>query len=140
MAFGQGPNGQAGSNQVAKLFSKELVYKFNTPDAGNMYLLTTEAIVTYVSETYGRAMMNLVKYGKEKTFTRPGTKGSTTAPTTRSKDKDAPAVVNVDSDTFKIEPGFYLKKKEAYDREKGKVFGLILLCKPSWRVILILLT
>ena len=98
MAYGPGPNGNASSNQVAKLFSKELVYKFNTPDAGKMYLLTTEAIVTFVAENYGVAMMNLVKYGKDKTFTKPGTKGLGTAPTTCSKDKDGLAVYDIDND------------------------------------------
>ena len=129
LAYGPaGPNGNAGSNQVARLLSKGLAYKFNTPDAGNMYLLTTEAIVTYVSENYGVDMMNLVKYGKEKTFTKPGTKGSGTAPTTCSKDKDGLAVYDVDNDTYKIELGFYMKQKDTYEENKGKVFGLVMLC------------
>ena len=111
-----GPQGAASSSLVAKLLSQELVYKFNTPDAANMSLLKTEALALYVAEAYGVAMMNLVKYGREKTFTKP----TATAPATRSKD------TGVDSDSYKVELGFYYKQKEAYDENKGKVFGLIL--------------
>ena len=127
MAYGQGPNGQAGSNQGARgIFGKDLIYKFNTPDAGNMYLLVTEAIAIYVSENYGVAMMNLVKYGKETVFTEPVSRVSTTR-ATRSKD-DAPATTTDADETYRVRLGFYLKQEAAYKEDKGKVFGLIMSC------------
>ena len=43
-AVTSGPQGAASSSLVAKLLSQKLVYKFNTPDAAKIYLVTTEAL------------------------------------------------------------------------------------------------
>ena len=126
MAFGQGSHGQAGSKQGARIFGKDLIYKFNTPNAGNMYLLVTEAIAVYVSENYGVAMMNSVKYGKETVFTEPVSRGTTTR-AKHSKD-DAPTTTMDVDDTYRVRLGFHLKQEAAYKEDKGKVFGLIMSC------------
>jgi hypothetical protein len=48
-----------------------LIYKINSKDAAEMYHATTEAIVDYVTITYGKDMQNLVKYGVDRNLTMP---------------------------------------------------------------------
>jgi hypothetical protein len=46
-----------------------LIYKINSKDAAEMYHATTEAIVDYMTITYGKDMQNLVKYGVDRSRT-----------------------------------------------------------------------
>jgi hypothetical protein len=90
----------------------ELVYKFNTKDQADMYLLTTEAIAGFVGVEYGRDMRILVKRGTEKTFTEPRIPMS----------KDAtPGLM----EKYKTELGIFHREKKEFHENKAKVFVII---------------
>jgi hypothetical protein len=91
----------------------ERLYKFNTKDQADMYLLTTEAIADFVGVKYGRDMRMLVKHGTEKTFTEPRIP--------RSEDT-TPGLMEKYKTKLRI---FHREKKEFQDN-KAKVFVIIL--------------
>jgi hypothetical protein len=92
-----------------------LIYKINSKDAAEMYHDTTEAIVDYVTITYGKDMQNLVKYGVDRNLIMP----SPPPEAERKKDKFLEVKWKADYDE-------YLKERKLYDKEKTQVFGIVL--------------
>jgi hypothetical protein len=91
----------------------ELVYKFNTKDQADMYLLTTEAIANFVGIEYGRDMRMLVKHGTEQTFTEPSMP--------RSKEA-TPGLM----EKYKTELQIFHREYKEFQGNKAKVFVIIL--------------
>lgn len=63
-------HGEQVLGKIEEMLGKH-VYKFNTKDQADVYILTTEALIDYVGREYGKDMRILVKYNTERTFTEP---------------------------------------------------------------------
>jgi hypothetical protein len=92
-----------------------VIYKINSKDAAEIYMKTTEAIVDYVTITYGKDMTNLVKYGVDRSFVMPP------HPSEQERKKDKLFEVE-----WKADYGEYLKERKLYDKEKTQVFRIVL--------------
>jgi hypothetical protein len=97
-----------------------LIFTVNTGDQAENYIRTFEKLSEYSLMTYGKDMRNLVKYGKEKTFTEPAFPSSEL----RSADR-------LHEVKYKEELAKYNRDKDKYDEQKTFVFGIIIgQCSP----------
>lgn len=90
----------------------DLIFKYNTKDQADMYLRTTEAILDYVGEQYGRKIRIQVKRGVGTTFTEP--------------DPPENPRLNVEMEVFKAELAVYHRERQKYKENKAKVFVVVL--------------
>jgi hypothetical protein len=93
----------------------KVMYRSNTRDAGTSYFRTTTAIVDYVGVEFGQDMRQLVKQNIDKTFT---------ASDEPKKPDDKASQADLNRYDKQL-TSFYNDKKQ-YNRDKSKVFAIIL--------------